>query len=40
MGLKETLQSFSYFPLPIGVQVGVGLQSGFYIFMPQPLTDQ
>ena len=40
MGLKETLQSLSYFPLLIGVQVGVGLQSGFYIFMSQPLTNQ
>ena len=39
MGLKETLQSLSYFSLLVGVEVRVGLQSGFYIFMTQPFTD-
>lgn len=40
MGLKETLKPFRHLGLLVRVEVGVGLQSGFYIFMPQPFTDQ
>ena len=40
MGLKETLQSLSYFPLLVRVEVGVGLQSCFYIFMTQPFANE
>ena len=40
MRLKETLKPFRHLGLLVRVQVGVGLQSGFYIFMTQPFANE